>query len=119
MAERSGEVANRTGARLVGALFVLVLAGCSATSVLNVPQNERAELQVWIREPPGSAPAQVADRLVRAVPERTGEPAPLVALYDDFETKLQQQPAYRQLPDVVINDTGQLGAHAEPGLAGA
>jgi multiple sugar transport system substrate-binding protein len=115
MAERSGEVANRTGARLVGALFVLVLAGCSATSVLNVPQNERAELQVWIREPPGSAPAQVADRLVRAFTERTGYRARLVALYDDFETKLQQQAAYRQLPDVVINDTGQLGAMQSQG----
>ncbi|MEO3872339.1 sugar ABC transporter substrate-binding protein [Nonomuraea sp. B12E4] len=33
----------------------------------------------------------------------------VVALFDDFETKLNQQAAQKQLPDIVINDTAQLG----------
>jgi multiple sugar transport system substrate-binding protein len=108
-------VTHRIAARALAALLALVVAGCSSTSMLNVPQDEHAELQVWIREPPGSAPAQVADRLVRAFVQKTGYRAKLVALYDDFETKLQQQAAYRQLPDIVINDTGQLGTMQSQG----
>jgi multiple sugar transport system substrate-binding protein len=91
-------------------LLVLVLAGCSSTSMLNVPQNSHAELQIWLREPAGSPSAKTAERLVQAFVQRTGYKARLVALYEDFETKLQQQAAYRRLPDIVINDTGQLGA---------
>src|SRR6266545_2781513 len=85
------------------------MAGCSSTDMLNVPQDDHAELQVWVRQPPGSGPAKTADRLVKAFVARTGFRARAVALYEDFETKLQQQAAYRQLPDVVINDTAQLG----------
>jgi multiple sugar transport system substrate-binding protein len=108
-------VTYRIAARAFAALLVMVIAGCSSTSMLNVPQNEHAELQIWIRQPPGSAPAKVADRLVQAFARKTGYRAKLVALYDDFETKLQQQAAYRQLPDVVINDTAQLGTMQSQG----
>ncbi len=100
---------HRTTALVGAALLVLFMAGCSSTDMLNVPQDDHAELQVWVRQPPGSGPAKTADRLVKAFVARTGFRARAVALYEDFETKLQQQAAYRQLPDVVINDTAQLG----------
>ena len=105
----------RTAALLSAALLVAVMTGCSSTSALNVTQDDHAELQVWVRQPPGSAPARTADRLVKAFVKKTGYKARAVALYEDFETKLQQQAAYRQLPDIVINDTAQLGTMQSQG----
>ena len=101
--------------RTIAMIVAVTLAGCSSTSMLNVPQDPRAELQVWLREPPGSAAARTADRLVKAFSARTGYKAQLTALYENFETKLQQQAAYRQLPDVVINDTEKLGSMQSQG----
>jgi multiple sugar transport system substrate-binding protein len=91
------------------------MTGCSSTNMFNVAQDDHAELQVWVRQPPGSGPAQTADRLVKAFVRSTGYKARAVALYEDFETKLQQQAAYRQLPDIVINDTAQLGTMQSQG----
>jgi multiple sugar transport system substrate-binding protein len=107
--DRSGTVTHRTAALIGAALLTAMLTGCSSTDMLNVPQDDHAELQVWVRQPPGSGPAKTADRLVKAFTQKTGYKARAVALYEDFETKLQQQAAYRQLPDIVINDTAQLG----------
>jgi multiple sugar transport system substrate-binding protein len=96
-------------------LLVIVLTGCSSTSAINVRQNAKATLQVWIRQPPGSDAAKTAAELVSRFSARTGVRAKLVALYEDFETKLQQQAAQRQLPDIVINDTAQLGTMQSQG----
>src|SRR2546429_4470848 len=93
----------------------MVMTGCSSTNMLNVAQDDHAELQVWVRQPPGSGPAKTAERLVKAFVKKTGYKARAVALYEDFETKLQQQAAYRQLPDIVINDTAQLGTMQSQG----
>ena len=108
-------VTVRIAALVSAALLGAVLTGCSSTSMLNVPQDDHAELQIWIREPPGSNQAAVADKLVKAFVRKTGYRARSVALYEDFETKMQQQAAYRQLPDVVINDTVQLGTMQSQG----
>src|SRR5439155_17202712 len=102
-------VSRRLAGCVVAALLSVVLSACSSTSVLNVPQDPKAVLQVWIRQVPGSPAAQTAELLVRTFVKQTGVKAKLVALYEDFETKLQQQAAQRQLPDIVINDTAQLG----------
>ncbi len=104
------ERATHVATALAGAFAsLLVTTACVSTDMTSVPQNPRATLQVWIREPPGSAPAQTAARLVAAFTARTGVKAKVVALYEDFETKLEQQAAVRQLPDVIINDAAQLG----------
>ena len=106
------------GRLLAGGLAMLVaatLGGCSSTSMANVRQDPGAPLQVWIRQVPGSAAAKTAERLVTEFTRRTGVKARLISLYDDFETKLQQQAAQRQLPDVVINDTAQLGTMQSQG----
>jgi multiple sugar transport system substrate-binding protein len=108
-------VTHRTAALISAALLVAVMAGCSSTSMLNVPQDDHAQLQIWIRQTPGSAAAKTLERLVKAFVQRTGFKARPIALYEDFETKLQQQAAYRQLPDVVINDTAQLGTMQSQG----
>jgi multiple sugar transport system substrate-binding protein len=83
--------------------------------MIDVRQDRNATLQIWIRQVPGSPTAKTAERLVRTFSERTGVRAHLVSLYDDFETKLQQQAAQRQLPDVVVNDTAQLGTMQQQG----
>lgn len=94
---------------------VAALSGCSSTSMVNVRQDHSATLQIWIRQIPGSPTAKTAQRLVTTFTARTGVNARLVSLYDDFETKLQQQAAQRQLPDIVINDTAQLGTMQSQG----
>jgi multiple sugar transport system substrate-binding protein len=90
-------------------LLVAGSSGCSSTDMLNVPQDAGATLQIWIRQPPASDAAKTAARLVAEFSRSTGVKAKLVALYEDFETKLQQQAALRKLPDIIINDTAQLG----------
>jgi len=94
-----------------GASTVLLAAalGCSSTDVGTVRQDPHAALQVWIRQTPGSAAANTEARLVAAFSKATGCKAKAIALYDDFETKLEQQAAQRQLPDIVISDTAQVG----------
>jgi multiple sugar transport system substrate-binding protein len=106
---------RRAARRTISVILALAVAGCSSTSMLNVPQDPKAEIQIWLREPARSPTARTADRLVKAFIARTGYRAKLVAVYEDFETKLQQQAAYRRLPDVIINDTGQLGAMQSQG----
>jgi multiple sugar transport system substrate-binding protein len=100
--------AKRVAAGAVAVLLALVV-GCSSTDVGNVRQDPHAVLQVWIRQTPGSAAANTEARLVAAFSKATGYKANAIALYDDFETKLEQQAAQRQLPDIVINDTAQVG----------
>jgi multiple sugar transport system substrate-binding protein len=101
--------------RLAAVVLAVTLAGCSSTSMVDVRQDTHATLEIWIRQVPGSPTAKTADRLVRVFSRQTGVKARLVSLYDDFETKLQQQAAQRQLPDVVINDTAQLGTMQQQG----
>jgi len=96
-------------------LLAITLSGCSSTSMVNVRQDPGATVQIWIRQIPGSPTAKTAQRLVSRFTARTGVKAKLVSLYDDFETKLQQQAAQRQLPDIVINDTAQLGTMQSQG----
>ncbi|GAA2302975.1 sugar ABC transporter substrate-binding protein [Nonomuraea roseoviolacea subsp. roseoviolacea] len=66
-------------------------------------------LEIWIRQAPDSASAKTAVKLADAFTKASGIKTKVVAIFDDFETKLQQQAAQRKLPDIVINDTAQLG----------
>ncbi|MEU6712604.1 sugar ABC transporter substrate-binding protein [Nonomuraea sp. NPDC046802] len=67
-------------------------------------------LEIWIRQAPDSDSAKTAQKLADAFTKASGVKTKVVALFDDFETKLNQQAAQKQLPDIVINDTAQLGA---------
>ncbi|WP_113699606.1 ABC transporter substrate-binding protein [Nonomuraea lactucae] len=66
-------------------------------------------LEIWIRQAPESASAKTAMKLADAFTKASGVKTKVVPVFDDFETKLQQQAAQRKLPDIVINDTAQLG----------
>ncbi|MFI8527334.1 extracellular solute-binding protein [Promicromonospora sukumoe] len=96
----------------VGLAAVLALAGCSGTTaaadVEQVPLEQQS-LEIWQRKSPGGPSDQIGQELVRQFTEETGIPATLTSISQDFEIKLQQRAVQRNLPDVVINDTAQLG----------
>ncbi|WP_240777449.1 ABC transporter substrate-binding protein [Nonomuraea basaltis] len=66
-------------------------------------------MEIWIRQAPDSDSAKTAQKLADAFTKASGVKTKVVALFDDFETKLNQQAAQKALPDIVINDTAQLG----------
>lgn len=99
------------------ALTCGALAGCAGPAAeLNPPQDPRAGIEVWIRQAPSSPSADTADALAAAYTTKTGVPVTVVAISNDFETKLWQRAAQKDLPDVIINDTSQLGQLAVQGL---
>ncbi|MEU7000138.1 sugar ABC transporter substrate-binding protein [Nonomuraea sp. NPDC046570] len=66
-------------------------------------------LEIWMRQVPDSASHKTSQRLIAEFEKATGVKVKFVALFDDFETKLQQQAAAKDLPDIIINDTARLG----------
>src|SRR3954452_17101847 len=91
------------GAAIATALAV-TLTGCGSGG-----SSSDDALEIWIRQAPDSDSAKTAVKLADAFTKASGIKTKVVALFDDFETKLQQQAAQRKLPDIVINDTAQLG----------
>src|SRR5262245_5476508 len=95
------------------AAVAAALAGCSSTG--EAKQDPDAQIEIWIRQAPGSDSEKTAQRLAEAFTASSRIPTKVVAIFDDFETKLQQQAAQHQLPDIVINDTAQLGNMQQQG----
>lgn len=95
--------------RLLGAAIIaslaLTLTGCGSGG----SGSSDNTLEIWIRQAPDSDSAKTAKKLADAFTKASGVQTKVVALFDDFETKLNQQAAQKQLPDIVINDTAQLG----------
>ncbi|MEV0386969.1 sugar ABC transporter substrate-binding protein [Nonomuraea sp. NPDC050643] len=94
--------------RLLGVAIMTTLAvgltGCGSGG-----SGSDNTLEIWIRQAPDSDSAKTAKKLADAFTKASGVQTKVVALFDDFETKLNQQAAQKQLPDIVINDTAQLG----------
>lgn len=108
---------DRTAPRRVGALLALALVAGTVTGCGGgTEQDSKAALQIWIRKPPGSATEQTTKDLAARFTSASGVPTRVTALFEDFETKLQQAAAQKQLPDIVINDTAQLGTLVKQGL---
>jgi multiple sugar transport system substrate-binding protein len=95
---------------------VLTSTGCGGDAKPATNQNEKAELEIWTRRTPGSEQEKTTQRLADAFTEKTGIPTKVVAIFEGFETKLQQRASQQDLPDIVINDTAQLGTLKEQGL---
>ncbi|WP_250036620.1 sugar ABC transporter substrate-binding protein [Paractinoplanes maris] len=110
---------RRTAPLGLAALLALALvaggtAACGGDS--GADQDANAALQIWIRKPPGSNSEKTAKDLAAKFTTASGVPAQVTALFEDFETKLQQAAAQKDLPDIVINDTAQLGSLVKQGL---
>ncbi|MBQ1073312.1 sugar ABC transporter substrate-binding protein [Micromonospora sp. C31] len=112
-------MAVRPGSSRFVALFVVAVTALGVTACgadgSDMGQDTKAPLEIWVRKPPG-ATEQTAKALAAKFTETSGIPTNVTALFEDFETKLQQAAAQKQLPDIVINDTGQLGTLVKQGL---
>jgi multiple sugar transport system substrate-binding protein len=110
-------VAARRSRLLTAALAVLVAgSGAVACGDGGANTDPKAELQIWVRKPPGSSTEKTDQQLAAKFTSETGIPTKVTALFDDFETKLQQAAAQKHLPDIVINDTDRLGGLVKQGL---
>jgi multiple sugar transport system substrate-binding protein len=110
--------ARRTARRILAVAAAVLVAGCglAACGDAGGQTDAKAELQIWVRKPPGSSTEKTDQQLAATFTRQTGIPANVTALFDDFETKLQQAAAQKHLPDIVINDTDRLGGLVKQGL---
>ncbi|WP_336204883.1 sugar ABC transporter substrate-binding protein [Nonomuraea sp. LPB2021202275-12-8] len=90
----------------IATALTVTLTGCGSGGSESATDEA---LEIWIRQTPDSDSAKTAQKLADAFTKASGIKTKVVALFDDFETKLQQQAAQRNLPDIVINDTAQIG----------
>jgi multiple sugar transport system substrate-binding protein len=112
-------VLTRRATTAVVALFAVALTGAGCGSNEDKPaakQDEKAPLEIWTRRTPGSEQEKTTQKLADAFTKKTGVPTKVVAIFDGFETKLQQRASQKDLPDIVINDTAQLGTLVDQGL---
>jgi multiple sugar transport system substrate-binding protein len=112
-------VTHRRAAKVLAAVLAgvgVAACGSGGPSAANVAQDPGSPITIWVRKPPGSPTEKTAKDLAARFTEKTGTQATVTALFDDFETKLQQAAAQRQLPDIVINDTAQRGTLVKQGL---
>ncbi|MGH2602705.1 MAG: ABC transporter substrate-binding protein, partial [Dehalococcoidia bacterium] len=93
----------------------LTAAACGSDAA-TPDQDAKAPLEIWIRKPPGSPTEKTAQQLAAKFTKQTGIRTTVTALFEDFETKLQQAAAGKKLPDIVINDTSQLGTMVKQGI---
>ncbi|GAA3597138.1 sugar ABC transporter substrate-binding protein [Nonomuraea rosea] len=100
--------------RLLGvaimASLTVGMAGCGSGG-----SSTDNALEIWIRQLPDSDSAKTAKKLADAFTKASGIQTKVVAVFDDFEIKLNQQAAQKKLPDIVINDTAQLGTMQSQG----
>jgi multiple sugar transport system substrate-binding protein len=102
---------------MLAAAAALLMAGAGLTACGGSDTKDAtAPLQIWVRKPPGSDTEKTDQQLAATFTAQTGIPTKVTALFDDFETKLQQAAAQKHLPDIVINDTDQLGGLVKQGL---
>ncbi|WP_165367585.1 sugar ABC transporter substrate-binding protein [Phytoactinopolyspora endophytica] len=100
------------------AVAAVTLAGCSSAGGSTTDQNDPDEqtLEIWQRKAPDSPSDMVGQEVAEAFTEATGTEVEFISILEDFETKLQQRAAQGDLPDVVINDTAQLGNMQSQGM---
>jgi multiple sugar transport system substrate-binding protein len=116
-------VTHRRAASFVAAVLATGLVGAGAVacgsggpSASNVQQDTGSPLTIWVRRPANSPTEKTSRELAAKFTQKTGIQTTVVALFDDFETKLQQAAAQKQLPDIVINDTAQRGTLVKQGI---
>lgn len=105
----------------VGMLAATALAGCSTGSAAegsSIKQNDETSqtLEIWQRKAPGSPSDKVGQEVAAAFSDATGIKVEFTSILEDFEIKLQQRASQGDLPDIVINDTAQLGNMKTQGL---
>ena len=105
-----------TGGLVVALVAALSAAGCGGSSAKTPNQDAKAPLEIWARKIPGSPAEKTEKDLAAKFTEATGIKTNVTAIFDGFETKLAQAAAQKKLPDIVINDTDQVGTLAKQGI---
>ncbi|MGV9304234.1 ABC transporter substrate-binding protein [Nonomuraea sp. NPDC003727] len=105
----------RTVSTMLACLVVLTACSSGAAGT-NVEQDAKATLELWTRTSPGGPGEQGTLKLAAAFEKATGYKVKVTAIFDDFETKMQQRAAQKDLPDIVMNDVAQLGTMQGQGL---
>ena len=95
-----------------------VLTGCgSSPSSSSVQQGDpNAPLEVWTRSQ--ETAAKVYTRIFDDFTKKTGIKVEYKAVFNDFDKQIQQRASAKDLPDLVITDTGSLGVFTQQGLVG-
>lgn len=74
----------------------LALTSCTSSPAgVDAKQDAKAELELWTRTTPGGPGEKATLRLVAGFEKATGHKVKVTAIFDDFETKLQQRAAQR------------------------
>lgn len=100
----------------VGVGVALVATACGTNGAGNVAQEPNSPLELWVRTTPGGDGEKGMKKLAAAFTAASGQKVEVTAIFDDFETKLSQRAAQKDLPDIVMNDSSQLGAMVSQGI---
>lgn len=99
-----------------GVGIALTLAACGTNGAAKAEQDPKAPLELWARTTPGGDGEKGMKKLAAAFEQQTGQKVEVTAIFDDFETKLAQRAAQKDLPDIVMNDSSQLGTMVSQGI---
>ncbi|MFD7155313.1 sugar ABC transporter substrate-binding protein [Kribbella sp. NPDC059898] len=99
-----------------GVGVALTLAACGTNGAAKAEQDPKAPLELWARTTPGGDGEKGMKKLAAAFEQQTGQKVEVTAIFDDFETKLAQRAAQKDLPDIVMNDSSQLGTMVSQGI---
>ncbi|HZX01862.1 sugar ABC transporter substrate-binding protein [Kribbella sp.] len=99
-----------------GVGIALTLAACGTNEAAKAEQDPKAPLELWARTTPGGDGEKGMKKLAAAFEQQTGQKVEVTAIFDDFETKLAQRAAQKDLPDIVMNDSSQLGTMVSQGI---
>ena len=96
----------------------VVLAGCgsSPTTSSATAQDPNAPFEVWTRST--EATAKVYEKIFKDYEAKSGVKVDYKPIFTDFDKQIQQRAASKDLPDLVITDTGSLGVFTSQGLVG-
>jgi multiple sugar transport system substrate-binding protein len=101
-----------TPQRVIAGLALIMFAGTACGSGSTSGSDDAVEL--WTRSTPASA--AVYKKVIAAFTAKTGVKVKYVPIFENFENKIQEAAAARDLPDVVITDTSLLGPAVSQGL---
>ncbi|NGY63011.1 sugar ABC transporter substrate-binding protein [Lentzea sp. NEAU-D13] len=105
---------RRTATTIATLGVALLLAGCgSSGNTAASTKDPNKPLEVWTRST--EATAKVYEKIFKSFTEKTGVQVDYKPIFNDFDKQVQQRAASKDLPDVVVTDTGSLGNFVKQG----
>lgn len=104
---------RRTATTIATLGVAALLAGCGGAATVSSSKDPNKPLEVWTRST--EATAKVYEKIFKSFTEKTGVQVDYKPIFNDFDKQVQQRAASKDLPDVVITDTGSLGNFVKQG----